>query len=250
MSFRLSFQNNWFNGLAAVTFIAFLFFSTAEANDNRVPDFTGVMLKDAEKRALNLGFELVPDFEDSRHRPDEIFDQFPGAGGQTGPDRRIRVQVSKGLAVPDVLGLARDNAVSKLEQLGLSWEITTRPVLRVGEGLVGSVNPPQGTRIDPTTEVVFLVVSEFPSAQIPTDLIGLSANEAKRRLDNSGLSADFDRRIRNNIYANNGWTEYFYTVERSDPPPGQLLREGSQVRLFLKEEIRVERWPMCGNQPC
>lgn len=217
---------------------------TASAEDGVVPDLLGVQLDVAQTRAVEAGIELRVERLDWPRPPDEVFDQIPGAGAQLAADRRVLVQVSDGLTIPNLVGLTREAAEAELARMGFSWESTMRPVTQVAKGIVGDLIPPFGTQIDPTRQVVFLVVSDIPGVLIPQDIFGLSHTEARRRLEARGLIVSYDIRIRSDILTLcPGSTYRSYEVTGSRPEPGTEVLLGSNVELSLNESSRFEPNP-------
>ncbi|MDG2429017.1 MAG: PASTA domain-containing protein [Acidimicrobiales bacterium] len=91
-------------------------------------------------------------------------------------------------AIPSLVNTSGDSARSLLIELG--WLVEERYDRRDGsvEGQVLSMEPAAGTRLE-AGEAVALVVSLGPARlPVPVDLIGMSLEEAIRRLDNAGLT--------------------------------------------------------------
>lgn len=222
----------------------------AEIPASTVPDFFRLDVSAAESLAEEAGIELVIRRLDAHFRPNLVMDQTPSAGAILGEDRRVNIVVSDGRVVPNFLGRPQAQVTAELDRLGISWEVTTRRVAGIEAGMVGEVAPSVGARIDPTREVVYLIVSTIPFTTIPSDLVGLRHGEAVERLERLGFRVSFDREInmnsRGNCYAVG---RYVYSVTGSNPRPGARVESGRRVTLRLRERYQLDIIEECPNTP-
>ena len=75
-----------------------------------------------------------------------VIAQSPAAGEEAEPDSTIRINVSKGpgtVTVPDLVGLARADAESRLDELGLEANVVEVPSAQP-RGTVVAQNPTAG----------------------------------------------------------------------------------------------------------
>lgn len=219
----------------------------ADSLPSAVPELRTLDLASAEVLAAEAGVELVVLRLEAPYRPGQVIDQIPGAGAVLGADRRVRIEVSDGRTIPNVLGLPHAEAEAELERLGIASETTQRPVEQVAAGLVGALIPSVGTRIDPTQHVVFVVVSELELVVIPADIIGLRHSQAETRLRDLGLTVTFDQPIRDNIDGGlcGPSVTYFYTVTGISASPGTSLPRGEGVQLSLHMDQDRRRGGPC-----
>jgi beta-lactam-binding protein with PASTA domain len=234
--------------MTAVSLAQLSFADTASANDPVVPQLLELELATAEARAAEVGIELVVYRVEAPRRPGEVIDQIPEPGVVLGTDPRVWVQVSDGQTLPDLRGKARSDAEAELERLGIAWEANERPFQQVAPGLVGDIIPPPGTQIDPTSQVVFLGVSNTHLVVVPSNLVGLSHSQAIRLLEALGLAFSFDHEIRKDIITDcDGSVLFSYTVTASRPAPGTELPIGSTVAIELSESRDEVSGPACSD---
>jgi hypothetical protein len=88
--------------------------------------------------------------------------------------------------VPKLTGLAKGDALSKLDALKLTAEVVERPVSGVAAGIVAEQTPAAGTEVDPES-VVTLVVSSGAASNQPPQAVFNVPNGAK-----AGKPVDFD----------------------------------------------------------
>ena len=87
--------------------------------------------------------------------------------------------------MPDVTGLSRDSAESRLRDDGFSVSVAEQESDEP-EGDVISQNPAGGTEVSKGETVTITVSTGTPQVDIP-DVIGLSESSAKSRLKSAGL---------------------------------------------------------------
>ena len=118
------------------------------SNKVEVPDVVGLddqqvlsLLSDAE-----LGGNVVQRDDDAP--AGEVVGQSPGPGRLVRPGAAVTIFVSSGaIAVPDVIGQARKQAVSALKQAGFTPSISEQPTTDPAEdGIVVDQFPPAGSR--------------------------------------------------------------------------------------------------------
>ena len=120
-----------------------------------VPDVLGLDIDSARAVLLEAGLDLSATFEP---RADvginQVFDQSPAAAEPVEPGTVVGLRVSSGIdqIMPDVLGMARLDAIERLEELGYTVKVSIEPSSSE-PGLVIRQSPEPGTVPRPPTTV-------------------------------------------------------------------------------------------------
>ncbi len=176
-------------GLGAYLAVAWLVENTPEVE---VPDLRGLALGEALDRLQGTGLDLeVRDFDYSDTVPENhVILQRPRPGARVKAGRGVGVILSRGPErhpVPDLRGLALEDARIRLEELGLKAAVEVR-IRRGPEGTVVAQGIEPGRTL-PRGAQVPLVVSRGPRPirwRMPR-LAGLPLAEALDRIDRMGL---------------------------------------------------------------
>lgn len=136
-----------------------------------VPDLTGVVVEEADRRLrpLGLGRTDVTEIAHPTQPPGIVVAQSPLPGQQLRSGGAVRLAVSGGLPrvqVPNVIGFDVARATNVLSQLGLTAEQRTEVSDRAA-GTVIRIEPAPG-ETQPVPSRVLLVVSSGPPT-VPTD---------------------------------------------------------------------------------
>ncbi|MBJ7353889.1 MAG: serine/threonine protein kinase [Thermoleophilaceae bacterium] len=112
-----------------------------------VPDVVGQDIDAATKELEDAGFEVSSVEEDSEKPENEVTKQSPSAGAKADDGSKIKLTVATGQnTVPDVIGLAKSDAVGQLEAAGFKVKTTTTDVTdEADDGNVVSQDPTEGT---------------------------------------------------------------------------------------------------------
>jgi serine/threonine-protein kinase len=137
---------------------------------------------------------------------------------------RLMQQEASKVSVPVLVNLPRDTAVKKLNDAGLGFTETTTRDDAVPEGSVVSQDPSPGTRVDPDTAKVRLVISSGPNAVLVPDLKGMTVAEATTALEKAKLSVGRTVKVDTNEQPKD-------RVVSSDPAGGTSLPPGEIVNL-------------------
>ena len=90
-----------------------------------IPDVIGMTEEDAIKALDTAGFkEVSVMLEESDEEKDKVFSQTPVSGILYDKSLEIIIKISKGIKVPDVINMTKENAVIELEGLGFVVEIS------------------------------------------------------------------------------------------------------------------------------
>jgi beta-lactam-binding protein with PASTA domain len=158
-----------------------------------VPDVVGQPQADAELAIAAAGLvaatSLVP------HDTVEaglVINTDPGAGTEVAIGSQVAVNVSTGppppttVAVPDVVGDAEADAVTAIEEVGLTTEVVEEQSETVEVGLVIETNPRAGTEVAVET-LVTVTVSGGPGETTVPDFSGMTSSEAQAAAEDAGL---------------------------------------------------------------
>jgi eukaryotic-like serine/threonine-protein kinase len=192
-----------------------------------VPDVVGQTRDDAVATLAREGFEanVVPIFSDKQEGI--VTAQDPQAGEEREVGTRVRINVSQGeepLTIPSVIGQPYESAASALQGAGF----------RVARRNVDS-DQPAGTVVDqqpaagataPRDTTVTLSVSRGPSEQQVPNVDGLSEEDARETIEESGFQVDVQREPTDDPNLNG-------FVLRQDPPAGSRAPEGSTVTIVV-----------------
>jgi len=200
-----------------------------------VPDIVGKDIKDADRELDELGLKMkvIAQQFSGEFDADQIISQDPPAGQKVKEGREIEVILSKGpelQKVPGVVGLRLADAKVQLQNAGLKvGQIEEIYDDRYGKDVVISQNPRFGSQVEKGSSIDLMVSKgKAPEKVAMPDLIGLTLEEAKRKLaENSLLLGEVTREESTQYFANQ--------VISQDTPPGVLIDEQSSVAIVLSE---------------
>ncbi|WP_129839343.1 Stk1 family PASTA domain-containing Ser/Thr kinase [Streptomyces sp. RFCAC02] len=136
------------------------------------------------------------------------------------------------LRTPGVYGLTQEEAVETLEDAGLRVEVEQGWSDTVDEGHVVSTDPERGERVRRNT-TVHITVSRGPEVTAVPDLVGVPLDEARRLLDEAGLTeGEVDWEFSSEVERN--------AVIAADPEPGTERRPDSPVDLVVSKGRAVD----------
>jgi len=96
-----------------------IYISKGENPDGIIPDVTGMTEQDAINTLNNAGFKnITPVTEESKNEILKVFTQIPEPGITYTKTLEVIIKISKGIRVPEVIGMKKNSAVNKLESLG------------------------------------------------------------------------------------------------------------------------------------
>ncbi|MCK7660090.1 Stk1 family PASTA domain-containing Ser/Thr kinase [Corynebacterium antarcticum] len=153
----------------------------------KIPKVTGMSGDEARTALERAGFTVSA--TDERFDPEvdagDAVTTDPPAGKTLKRGSDVTLIVSNALTVPDIVGIAEDEALGELSDAGLSVGETARSDL-VGAtaNAVMDVSPKPGVRVDPADPRVNLLVAK--KVNVPF-VIGKRADEARKLLEDAGL---------------------------------------------------------------
>ncbi len=137
----------------------------------KVPVLVGAQREVAVQQLRSRGLAPAVTEEVSSSPAGEVIRQSPSAGTQVAPGSSVSIVVSKGaqkIAVPNVIGKQRSDAVSVLRAAGLTpvvQEQDTDVTSQVGR--VTDQFPPPGSKVDASADVT-IVIGKQPSGPVTT----------------------------------------------------------------------------------
>ncbi|RJP28462.1 MAG: serine/threonine protein kinase [Actinobacteria bacterium] len=179
--------------LAIAGVILAIVFAGGGTETVQVPNVVGMKQDDAKKALEDGGLELG-NIEDQyitsqSQEVGVVVAQDPAAGTSQDKGSKVGVTVTAELAMPNVIGLSQDDAVSNLKKAGVKVvEVNKTPVDQAqAVGKVVTQAPSAGTLIDPDTSVTLEVGEEATQAAVP-NVVGLSQNAAEEQLEGAGFA--------------------------------------------------------------
>lgn len=158
-----------------------------------VPDTANATQDDARKTLESKGFKVARvEKQHSDIEKDKVVGTNPAGGSRVRHDTPITLIVSDGPAevdVPDVSGSSEDDAKRQLEALGFSVTTTEDYDPDIESGKVVSTDPSSGTTARAGSTVT-LTVSKGPEMVDVPDVVGMSAADARRTLEDAGFDVD------------------------------------------------------------
>jgi beta-lactam-binding protein with PASTA domain/predicted Ser/Thr protein kinase len=193
-----------------------------------VPPVAGLPQRLAIKTLQDAGLKVTVDQEPSaKVKKDFAIRTLPREATKVTKGTRVRLFLSSGpeqVAVPDVTGLSRDSAESRLHDAGFSVSVADQES-DVPQGDVISQNPVGGTQLSKGDTVTITVSTGKPQVDVP-DVIGLSESEARARLRSAGLKPVTQQRTVTDP------TQEDVVVEQR-PSSGTKVDEGREVVIVI-----------------
>ena len=205
-------------------------------------------LKELERAELKVTADTQPS---SRVRKGSAIGTSPEEGTEVDRGSRVRLFVSSGperITVPNVVGLSRESAESRLDREGLAVQVQTQESDRPDDEVIAQ-SPASGTKLD-SGDRVTITVSTGPGEQpiqtvsVP-DVEGLPERDALRMLRARGLTGTVRER-RTEDEGEDG------TVLVQRPGAGARLETGQNVVIVVgryeKPEEPAPMTPPAGGQ--
>lgn len=209
------------------------------------PNVVGLPVATAVKKLQAAGLEYNQRVVFASAPPGRVTEQRPAAGAAVKKGSTVALTVSKGpqrVAVPNVVGRRRDDAIARLRSAGFHAAVFSVPSSSP-RGFVVAQNPqasakaPKGSRVrinvsqgapaattttgTTTTGGTTPTTTTTASAKVPR-VVGLSQSAAQRKLHAAGF------RVRTAYVSS---SKPSGTVVAQRPAPGTTLRRGAAVRI-------------------
>ena len=157
-------------------------------------------------------------------------------GSDSGGDGGQTQTVQNTVAVPDVTGLPRQDAVAQLEALELRVDVNEEPSPDVPRGDVIRTNPTAGSQLQKGTTVTVAVSSGREITDVP-DVTGLNPQQAAEALTAAGLL------LEQQVAEENSGTVAPGLIIEQNPPAGAQISKGSRVRITVSTGPALIRVP-------
>ncbi len=146
-----------------------------------VPDVVGKTKDEAEAAIVKAGLRAnAEDKADDKVAAGKVIGTKPAAKTKVAKDSEVKVEVSTGpgqLAVPEVAGKSKDEAVAAITKAGLKAKLVDKPDDGVAAGKAIGTEPAATTKVAKGSEVT-LTVSTGPAKVPVPDVAGKTRDEA------------------------------------------------------------------------
>ncbi|HAJ95444.1 MAG TPA: hypothetical protein DCP02_04330 [Actinobacteria bacterium] len=142
-----------------------VFISKGINPEGGIPDLIGLTEEEALSLLSSSGFENISIlFEESQEEIEKVFSQVPDSGTVYNKEAEIILRISRGIMVPDIIGLELEDAVTVLEDLG--FEVTVLPD-GSSEGIVSSQDPENGQYLNYGSSITIEIEEAIPPEEDP-----------------------------------------------------------------------------------
>jgi serine/threonine-protein kinase len=214
-----------------------------ELNANRpiaVEQYVGLQEKQAVENIRNDGFEPdVKRFPNTKQPVGVVYDQDPNPGQRQDKGNFVSIWVSTGppkTTVPNVKGLSRDEAVSRLAGANLQADVHEVPSNEQPD-VVLAQDPKAGERVNEKTKVRINVSSGPRPVSVP-NVVGQAYDSAASLLQGQGFAVA-KKLVDSNQPAG--------VVVDSDPKPGSSVAPGSSITLLVSKGPKEQQVPSVEN---
>ena len=201
-----------------------------QENRIEVPDVVGREAAVAARQIERAGLQVERrNVASETVRRGLVADQDPDAGQEVAEGSVVMVSISTGpprVAVPDVVGISRQEAQAALESAEFRPRVQRRYSDTVPEDRVISTDPEAGTRARQGSRVTVVVSRGVQPVAVP-DVTGLDRDGARRALEDVGLRVLFSSRETDE--------EDPGQVLEQQPAPGSEVQEGAEVQVVVAE---------------
>jgi serine/threonine-protein kinase len=217
-----------------------------ELNANRpiaVELYVGLQEKQAVENIRADGFTI--DLQHIHRQPNAkqpagvVYDQDPDAGQRQDKGNFVSIWVSTGApktTVPNVKGLSRDEAVSRLASANLQADVHEVPSSEQPD-VVLAQDPKPGEKVKQNTKVRINVSSGPKPVSVP-NVVGQAYDSAASLLQGQGFAVA-KRLVDSNQPAG--------VVVDSDPKPGSSVAPGSSITLLVSKGPKEQQVPSVEN---
>jgi len=217
-----------------------------ELNANRpiaVELYVGLQEKQAVENIRADGFTI--DTQHIHRQPNAkqpagvVYDQDPDAGQRQDKGNFVSIWVSTGApktTVPNVKGLSRDEAVSRLAGANLNADVHEVPSSEQPD-VVLAQDPKAGEKVNQNTKVRINVSSGPKPVSVP-NVVGQAYDSAASLLQGQGFAVA-KRLVDSNQPAG--------VVVDSDPKPGSSVAPGSSITLLVSKGPKEQQVPSVEN---
>ena len=202
----------------------------------KVPDVKCNTIEDAQLKLekLDLNLEVVEYEKSDKYEAGEIISQDPEAGDMVRKNTTVEVVVSKGsdeALVPNVIGKSEEEATGILDAAGYKVKVREETSTAT-KGEVLNQDPSAGVKLK-KGETVTITVSNGKGVEkvsVPS-LLGLSADEAKAKLQDAGLKVGMTAEDYSDTYSKG-------KIMSQEEEPGAKVEKGSSVGFTVSKGPR------------
>lgn len=197
-----------------------------------VPDVVGMTRAEAEDALAAAGFVPASVLQYDLTAPSgQVVEQLPAGGEEAATGSEVGLLVSRGrpvveVSVPDVTGMAQDEATASLADAGLVAVPVEAYAADVPEGDVAGQEPAAGDRVAPLTEVLLTVsLGAGATTAVVPDVVGLTQAKATTELEAAGFT----------VTAAHAWSAAVGDglVIAQAPDPGDEAEEGGDAGILV-----------------
>ena len=144
-----------------------------------------------------------------------------------------QLEASQPVAVPNVVGLREELAVTKIEEAGFVANVERAASADVKQDFVMDQRPDAGARIQKGDEVTIIVSTGVPKTTVP-DMVGMDYADAVDALDEVNLDAR-----KREVFSK----KRVGRVVGQEPPAGEVVPEGTEVILRVSKGLETVAVP-------
>lgn len=196
----------------------------------KVPSVRGKPEEDAKTQLEQAGYTVIVFHETHKAARGIVVEQVPVGGAELDPSEdAVTITVSTGrgkIYIPSVLGSTRQEAVTKLTDLGLLVSTREEPSRQFDSGEVIRTEPEVGTPVDPSSNIV-LVISDGPALVTVPQVLNQQINTARALIESAGLV------LGSISYVDVSQPYEVGRVKLQDPVQGDEVLQGTLVNLFV-----------------
>ncbi|MBC7247286.1 MAG: Stk1 family PASTA domain-containing Ser/Thr kinase [Actinobacteria bacterium] len=197
----------------------------------KMPKVTGMDKDEAEEALRKLGVKVIEISNQEVEDEDDVgivISQDPASGKYISPKTSVRLVVGveqTKVTVPNVVGLDRDEAESRLRDAGFQVAVREEASSEVAEGKVIRQSPLANLKVAKGSQVT-IVVSKGPAMVEVPSVIDKTADDAKDILEDAGLHAVEHTQVVVDP------TKVGKVVSQN-PAAGTMVESGSNVHIYV-----------------
>ena len=205
--------------VAAAAATAYLTWEHELWGGRTIPEVVGLAEEDARTRLESAGFAVEVEYRAGDGDFGTVLSCNPDEGTRVDP-AEVTLVVAGERVIPDVVGLAEEDALQALYDAGASDVLVSKKSSDEPSGTVLEVEPAEGSPFVSTDQITLSVATPF----VVPELEGMTGDEALARLEEAGLSGSVtyvDSKAEKN------------TVVESDPAAGEEVPGDTEVVLSV-----------------
>lgn len=156
-----------------------------------VPNVVGMDAVDAAAAISRAGltYSNSKEFSDTVERGQVVSQTNQGDSVKKGTKIQLTVSAGAPVSVPDLVGLSENDAKETVEKAGLVMTVEGEALTdNIPKGCISTQNPGAGSELEVESEIKVIVSKGIIQVEVP-DVIGESADEAKKKLKKAGLKS-------------------------------------------------------------